>query len=101
MTQQQVIEACINKELEPYGVTYEDVKKGRKVKFFDFFKYITNKKEIPWYQQYTFNSKEEYESWKEFCIKLFRKELKLTKKAAEKEFIWFDLNYGLKQNYSL
>lgn len=99
MTTQEVIEACINKKLEPYGITYDDVKKGTRVEFTDLYKYT--EEEVPWYQQYTFNSKEEYESWREFCINLFRKELKMSKAKAEKEFNWFDLNYGLKQNYEI
>lgn len=113
MTIQQIIEACINKELEPYGVTYEQVKKGgeketinigvieKKKYFFGLFtKTYWKSFKKPWYQAYTFNSKEEYESWKEFCINLFRKEMKMSKKAAEAEFSWFNLNYGLKQNYN-
>lgn len=112
MTTQEVIEACINKQLEPYGITYEDVKTGgqyvfikvgfveEKRYFFGLFKRTEySHTEKIWYQYFTFNSKEEYESWKEFCIKLFRKELKMSKKKAEVEFDWFNLNYGLKQNY--
>lgn len=114
MTKQQVLEACINKQLAVYEVTYEDVKKeGRYAIFKDTFyqkrKYLWGlisgwKKvtiEIPWYIAYTFTSEQEYQEWKEFCINLFRKELKLTKKKAEQQFMWLDLNYGLKQNYLL
>ena len=113
MTIQQIIEACINKELEPYAFTYDDVKKeGQfencsymevvdKTRFFGLWKYqVLETKSKPWFQFFTFNSKEEYESWKEFCINLFRKEMKMSKKAAEAEFSQFDLNYGLKQNYN-
>ena len=90
MTQQEVIEACINKELEPYGITYEYIKS-----------LPPEGVGIDWYHYYTFNSKEEYELWKEFCINLFRKELKLSKAKAEVEFDWFNLKYGLKQNYEV
>lgn len=112
MTKQEVLEACINKELEKYDLGFNDVKKGERFEtcfyrdevqvryFFGLFK----RKEIrittcPWYQFFTFDSPEEYESWKEFCINLFRTELKLTKKKAEEQFIWLDFNYGLKQDY--
>ena len=91
MTTQQVITACINKELELYNTNMDTVESLIDSGFFN--------DDIPWFKYYTFNSKREYESWKEFCIKLFRKELKMSKKAAEKEFAWFDLTYGLKQNY--
>lgn len=112
MTTQEVIEACINKELEPYGVTYDDVKKGGEFETCYYSEYVTKKwlfglikrttlevKSKPWYRYYTFNSEQEYNNWKKFCINLFRKELKMTKAKAEREFGWFDLNYGLKQNY--
>lgn len=104
---------CINKELEVYGLNYDNVKKGEpfeywadvietEEKYLWFFKRkkITEKKVI-WYQFLTFRTEQEYKSWEEFCINLFRKELKMTKKIAEKEFFWFDLKYGLKQNYEL
>jgi len=93
MTTQEVIKTCINKELELYDTNINTVESLIDSGFFN--------DDIPWYSYYTFNTKEEYASWKEFCINLFRKELKLSKAKAEKEFIWFDLNYGLKQNYEL
>lgn len=112
LTKQQVVEACINKELEPYGFTYDDVKKDGEfemchhqkiIKEKYFFGLLTRTKiEVvsePWYQAFTFKTEVEYNNWKEFCINLFRKELKMTKKQAESEFINFDLSYGLKQEY--
>lgn len=112
MTKQEVLEACINKELEKYDLGFDDVKKGGR---FEFLPVTTLEKTVylfgsisgvktrtektPWYQAYTFDSSEEYTSWKEFCINLFRIELKLTKKKAEQQFRWLDFNYGLKQNY--
>lgn len=114
MTHEEVIIACINKELEPYGFTYEDIKKGgqyefikvgfieEKRYFFGLFKRTEyNRTKKIWYQYFTFNSKENYNSWKEFCINLFRKELKYSKVKAEREFAWFDLQWGLKKNYEL
>lgn len=114
MTTQEVIKACINKELEPYGVTYDDVIIGgnnevcyyytRELKtyLFGLIKIPFLKEQSkPWYQFYTFESEQEFNAWKEFCINLFRKELKMSKAKAEREFGWFNLSYGLKQNYEL
>ena len=109
----KVFRDCINKQLEVYALNYDNVKKGEpfeywadvietEEKYLWFFKRkkITEKKVI-WYQFLTFRTEQEYKSWEEFCINLFRKELKMSKKAAEEKFIWFDLKYGLKQNYKV
>jgi len=87
MTKEEILEACINKELEPYQVTYRQIKENPLIEG------------IEWYSHFTFNSKEQFESWKYFCISLFRKELKHSKKQAEREFDWLNLMYGLKQEY--
>jgi len=61
---QEVLDACINKQLEPYGVTIEEVRKKPKIRkfklqlkqtLFGFIKYPTFFEEIPWYQHYTLN----------------------------------------------
>lgn len=114
MTKQEIIEACINKQLEHHGVTYDDVKKGgrystmvdcvikeKKYLWGLFTRYYMEERKVPWYWYFTFESEQEFNEWKEFCINLFRKELKMSKKGAEKEFAWFNLNYGLKQNYEV
>lgn len=93
MTTQEVLEACINKELELYNTNIEAVESLTDTGFFN--------EEIPWYHYYTFNTPEEFNNWKDFCINLFRKEFKMSKKEAEKEFSWFNLSYGLKQNYDV
>lgn len=110
----KVIRLCINKQLERHGVTYDDVKKGgqyetcfyneieEKPKFFGLWRTEELvQKSKPWYQYYTFESEQEFNEWKEFCINLFRKELNMTKEKAEKEFVLFDLSYGLKQDYEV
>lgn len=110
----KVVRLCVNKELEPFGITYDDVKKGgqyeictysevvEKKKFFGLWKSVELvKKSKPWFQFFTFDTPKQYEAWKKFCINLFRKELKMTKAQAETEFGWFNLNCGLKQNYEL
>lgn len=110
----KVLRLCINKQLKRYGLIYDDVKKGGEYEFIKvetfieqpyFFGLFIRKVKIfthkPWYQCYTFESEQEFNEWKEFCINLFRKELKMSKKAAEVEFGWFNLKYGLKQNYEV
>lgn len=110
----KVVRDCINKELEPYGFTYNDIKIGAWCEFFKietfieqpyFFGLFKFKKKVIkskyWYQHLTFESEQNFNEWKEFCINLFRKELKMSKKAAEVEFDWFNLKCGLKQNYEV
>ena len=73
-------ETLINKELEPYSLTIEDVRN------------------VPdWYYTYTFNSAEEYLKWKEFCINELRK--RFTLRESKKIFQKLDLNYGLRHAY--
>lgn len=72
----------INKELEKYNVTVEDIKEDK-----------------DWFSKYTFDSKEEYNNWRDYCIEIIRRELKMSKKKAEREFSMFSLCYGLRMNY--
>lgn len=110
----KVIRLCINKQLERHGYTYNDVKNGAwrenfpNERFVDqryLFGLIKTKKKIteyiPWYWYLTFESEQEFNEWKAFCINLFIKELGMTKQKAEIEFAWFNLDYGLKQNYDV
>lgn len=79
--QKDIHEICvhfINKELEPYGKTYDDI-------FPD----------PDWFTKYTMTEKE-YEDWKQYCIKYLMDNYKLPKGMAEKEMAWFGLDYGLK-----
>ncbi len=105
----EVVQNCINKQLEPYDLTITDVIGGKKehIKVFElkmksflgFIKYPTFFKKVPWYQHYTFKTEEQFESWKSFCILELVSKLKMTKKQAEEEFNWLNLQYGLKQEY--
>ena len=82
---------CISKELEKYGKTYDDVYNlpGGMID------------DTPWYQYYTFDTKEEYEEWKNFCLDIFEKKVspKMNKKNVQREFLFFDLGWGLKCKY--
>lgn len=83
---EELIKLLIDKQLSKYKITYENVK-GRK---------------DAWYQEYTFDSKEEYLEWKQFCLDVLSKQVKpkLTKEMVIKEFNFFDLCYGLKCNFN-
>lgn len=54
-------------------------------------------KQPEWYLIYSWDEKTE-KKWKEFFIKSAQNDLKLSKKAAEKEFLWFNLCYGWKKS---
>ncbi len=77
LKQREVFLELINKQLEPFGKSYEDVKDNP-----------------DWYMQY----RTDEESEKEFIrwgIELIRKKLKLNKDRATKEMSWFILQWGL------
>lgn len=72
--------ALINKQLESFNVSYEDVKN------------------IPdWYMKYktTKQAEQEFINW---GIELIQKKLKMTKKMAKMKMDWFILQYGLTTN---
>lgn len=85
----------INKALEKYNVTIDEVKANQEK--------IREETGKEWYQFYTFDTEEEYNNWKSFCIDAMMKQRtpKLTRKRAESEFAWFDLKMGLTQKYLL
>ena len=105
----EVVRNCINRQLEPYDLTVEDVFGGKAefIKVFElkmntvwgFIKYPTFFKKIPWNQYYTFKTEEQFQEWKSFCILEIVSKLKVSKKEAESEFNWLNLMYGLKQEY--
>jgi hypothetical protein len=49
-----------------------------------------------WYQKWEMTN-EQADEWKKWGIKYLRENLKLNKKLAEKEMLWFMLCYGLKE----
>lgn len=70
---------CINKGLESFGKCTSKVRED----------------DSGWYKQYKFPTEEEYLEWKKYCIRLFKKHLKLDSESAKCAFVWFDLSYGL------
>lgn len=103
----------INKQLEPYDAEYKDVVKGGskeyikvfkpsvKTTLFGFIKIPRLFEKVVWHKYYTFKTKEEYDQWKSWAIREIRLDLKMNKKQAETEFAWFDLSFGLCNEYLL
>ncbi len=75
--QKTVFIELVNKQLEPFGVTYNDVSN-----------------DPDWYMRYRI-TKEQEDSFIKWGIDLIREKLKLTKKMAEQEMSWFILQWGL------
>jgi len=48
-----------------------------------------------WFLRYTMNE-EQHAEWKKWFIVEIKKVLKCSNKIAQKEFMWFDLSWGLK-----
>jgi len=48
-----------------------------------------------WFQQWEMTV-EQSEEWKKWGVKYLRENLKINKKMAENEMLWFNLQYGLK-----
>jgi len=84
----KIVELFINKELEKYGVTMEDVKS-----------YPDGIIEgLPWHQYYTFKTHSDHNEWKNWCVDFLKTQVtpKLRKDRIDKEIAWFNLMYGLK-----
>lgn len=99
--EEKVFRDCINKQLEKYNITINDVREGCPKEFhykpkwlnkIPFFKRYCKK--IPWYVYYTI-TEQEFLEWQDFCINLIRKELKYSKKKATQVFGSLALTFGL------
>jgi len=75
--QKNVFMSLVNKQLEPFGATYEDVKDNPN-----------------WYMEYKTTNEEE-SKFIQWGTKLIQKELKLSKSSAQMEMSWFILQWGL------
>lgn len=82
LTKQEKIELLredlINKQLSYSGKT---------------FKEVVHDKE--WFRNNTI-TKDQYDSFKKYSLKKIKKTLKCNNERAEKEFLWFDMSFGLK-----
>jgi len=80
--EREVFVSLVNKQLEPFGVTYEDVKNNP-----------------DWYMEYLTTEKAEQE-FIEWGTDLISKKLRLNKKMARMEMSWFILQWGLTTSVS-
>ena len=87
----KVVEIILDKQLEPFGVTMQDMVACPDGRIEGKF----------WYQFYTFKTKEEYTAWKDWSLNFLATQVspKKSKKNWEKEFAWLDLQYGLKRDF--
>lgn len=78
---QIIVETLINKMLEISGnsITFKDIKDRKD----------------EWYSEYTMTD-EECVEWMRWGTEYLRKNLKITKRMAEREMAMFNLSYGLK-----
>jgi hypothetical protein len=85
----EVVKVLIDKMLEPFNSSFDEVQANPEIEG------------KPWFQYYTFKTLEDFEKFKEFFILTFTKNTRpaFTKSQAEKEFSWFNLMYGLKEEY--
>ena len=78
----------INYMLKPYKVDIQYVIDNPKIEGKDWFFY------------YTFNSVKEYDKWKKYALKQFKKAYPYsTDEFNLRRFSWIDLCYGLRQDY--
>ena len=88
---EEFLTKIIQKQLDLHGAKFEDIKAlvDGKLPNGEF-----------WYQHYKFNTKEQFENWKQFCITELRNSReRLSKKRAQEIFMWIDLQWGLKHQW--
>ena len=73
-----IVKHIINKQLEPFGVKYEDILGV-----------------VDWYNQYEV-TQEQNDEWVSYCVNYLRKEYSMTLKMAKKEMLYVNLMWGLK-----
>ena len=78
MKPEDIFKELINKQLEPFGKTYDDVVK-----------------DDDWLKKYFWENEEKYNEYKVWAIDFIRKKLRWPKWLVTKEFFWFDMAYGL------
>ena len=92
----------VNKELEKYGVTVDDIKKLPRMpedRSFadDSVIYWEN-----WFQKYSFDSFEEFIAWKEYYFERYKdwKPKRMWRRSdVERHFNWHNMQIGLTYNY--
>lgn len=87
----ELLQKLVQKELDLYNVKFEDIvalPEGR----------------MPngewWFHHYVFETEEQYNEWKQYCITELRNTReRLSKKRSEDVFRWIDLQWGLKHQF--
>jgi transposase-like protein len=90
----------INKELEKYNVTYQElVNKYLTIDESGFKSIKINS--IDWFQYYTFDTQQEYNSWEIWVKEYIKKNIKpkLSKTSINECFMWVNFSIGLKLNF--
>ena len=88
---EEFLKRIIQKQLDLHGVRIEDIMAlpDGKVPSGEW-----------WFHHYKFNTVEQYEEWKRFCIHELRNSReRLSRKKAEDVFRWIDLQWGLKHEF--
>ena len=93
LTDKEFVELIIDKELEIAGadVRFKDLKSMTK----------EQEEEYKFFNRFSFNNLEEFLEWRQFFYDHFYEwqPKRVNKKEMEREFSWFNLQWGLKLNF--
>lgn len=91
---QEYFDTLINFELEKYGTTVKELKETHPDGMIDG---------EPWYHHYSFETLEEYETWRKRCKEFTTKQCtpKMTSRFFDLAWPMFNLSYGLRYNFLL
>lgn len=96
ISDEQFVLDCINKEFEIIGSNLH----------WDTFEELSAWSKLPeneeWYSKYQFDTKEQYETWKEYYLEHFYawQPKWYSKKVVEKHYFpWFSLQYGFSEKW--
>jgi len=91
---QLLVDNLLNKQLEKYNVTIDDLPKLKEDGVFG---------EKEWFEYYKFTTEREYQNWANYCVKVLTENTypRLNKKEAIRQFQWLNMGFGLKQDYKL
>lgn len=81
--EEQIVKDLVNLQLRKHGVDYDFVIENPRIE------------EQYWFSYYPM-TEEESANFKAEAIQLIREQLKCTKARAEKEYMWFNLQWGLR-----
>lgn len=97
------IEKALTKQFEVIGELYEPKKVKPHIGTFYFLtswiRFLPNfisKYSLPWYLRHSWTS-EQKERFHKWFITAYRKEFKTTKRNAEREWSYWDLDYGFRE----